>query len=142
MPPNREKNAETRRELAAAMSTLAGRPPPTGQRPLTGRERAAVLMLALGEQSGGKIWSMLDDDELRDLSVAISGIGAIDLRITIGNSKCCGKGSWSAIGQTTMRCSLVESSCAVTFGSRIARSRVTMKSVSESSICRAISGST
>jgi len=64
-----EKNpAEAQRDLAAAMSTLASRPAPTGKRPLTGRERAAVLMLALGEQYSAKIWGMLDDDELRELS--------------------------------------------------------------------------
>ena len=74
-----EKNfADTQRDLAAAMSTLASRPAPTGKRPLTGRERAAVLMLALGEQYGAKIWGMLDDDELRELSVAMSAIGAIE----------------------------------------------------------------
>jgi flagellar motor switch protein FliG len=73
-----EKNsADTQRDLAAAMSTLASRPAPTGKRPLTGRERAAVLMLALGEQYGAKIWGMLDD-ELRELSVAMSAIGAIE----------------------------------------------------------------
>ena len=74
-----EKNsADTQRDLAAAMSTLASRPAPTGKRPLTGRERAAVLMLALGEQYGAKTWGMLDDDELRELSVAMSAIGAIE----------------------------------------------------------------
>jgi flagellar motor switch protein FliG len=74
-----EKNpAEAQRDLAAAMSMLASRPAPTGKRPLTGRERAAVLMLALGEQYSAKIWGMLDDDELRELSVAMSGIGAIE----------------------------------------------------------------
>ena len=42
------------------------RPAPSAdKRQLTGPERAAVLMLALGEQHGAKIWSMLDDDELR-----------------------------------------------------------------------------
>ena len=30
----------------------------------------AILMLALGEQYGGKVWSLLDDDEVRELSVA------------------------------------------------------------------------
>jgi flagellar motor switch protein FliG len=35
-------------------------------------------MLALGEQFGGRIWKMLDDDELRTLSVTMSSLGAID----------------------------------------------------------------
>jgi flagellar motor switch protein FliG len=35
-------------------------------------------MLALGEQHGGKIWNMLDDDELRELSVVMSTLGTIE----------------------------------------------------------------
>ena len=45
---------------------------------LTGPERAAVLMLSLGEQYGGKIWGLLDDDELRQLSIVMSTLGTID----------------------------------------------------------------
>src|SRR6185295_6081243 len=52
--------------------------PAGASRALTGPERAAVLMLALGEQHGGKIWSMLDDDELRELSVVLSTLGTIE----------------------------------------------------------------
>ena len=48
------------------------------RRKLTGPERAAVLMLALGEQHGGKIWGMLDDDELRELSIVMSTLGTIE----------------------------------------------------------------
>ena len=44
---------------------------------LNGPQRAAVLMLALGEQHGAKIWGLLDDDELRELSVVMSTIGTI-----------------------------------------------------------------
>jgi flagellar motor switch protein FliG len=47
-------------------------------RQLTGPERAAVLMLALGEQHGSKIWQMLDDDELREISIVMSALGTID----------------------------------------------------------------
>jgi len=52
-----------------------------GGRRLTGPERAAVLMLALGEQHGSKIWGMLDDDELRELSVVMSTLGTIDAAV-------------------------------------------------------------
>src|SRR5580658_3745591 len=48
------------------------------KRQLTGPQRAAVLLLALGEQHGAKIWSMLDDDELRQLSIVMSTIGTIE----------------------------------------------------------------
>jgi flagellar motor switch protein FliG len=47
-------------------------------RKLTGPERAAILMLALGDQHGAKIWSLLDDDELRELSILMSTLGTID----------------------------------------------------------------
>ena len=49
-----------------------------GLRRLTGPERAAVFMLALGEQYGGKVWNLLDDDELRSLSVTMSTLGTVD----------------------------------------------------------------
>ena len=67
-------------EIASALASLAGKATnisPT-KRPLRGPERAAVLLLALGEHHGAKIWSMLDDDELRQISVLMSTIGTID----------------------------------------------------------------
>jgi flagellar motor switch protein FliG len=71
-----------RRDIAGLMATLASRhSEKSGGRQLSGPERAAVLMLALGEQHGGKIWSMLDDDELRQLSVVMSTIGTIDAEL-------------------------------------------------------------
>ena len=61
-------------EIANLVATLAGRQSQqTGAgRQLTGPERAAVLMLALGEQHGEKVWKLLDDDELRQLSIVMS----------------------------------------------------------------------
>ena len=35
-------------------------------------------MLALGETHGGKIWALLDDDELRQLSIVMSTLGTVD----------------------------------------------------------------
>src|ERR1044071_6707003 len=66
--------------LANAVAALAGRPGANNEtgRKLTGPERAAVLMLALGEQHGGKIWSLLDDDELRELSIVMSQLGTVE----------------------------------------------------------------
>jgi flagellar motor switch protein FliG len=73
------KQAE--KEIENLVATLASRQAAnTGPktRSLTGPERAAVLMLALGEQYGGKIWSLLDDDELRELSIVMSTLGTVD----------------------------------------------------------------
>src|SRR6186713_1081807 len=67
-------------EIENLVATLAGRQhdgrKPTKQ--LTGPERAAVLMLALGEQHGAKIWNLLDDDDLRQISIVMSTLGNVD----------------------------------------------------------------
>ena len=81
----REKSegGDAQREITRALASLASRPvaAPTGKRQLKGPERAAVLMLALGEQHGAKIWGMLDDDELRQISVVMSTIGTIEAEL-------------------------------------------------------------
>jgi flagellar motor switch protein FliG len=46
---------------------------------LAGPRRAAILMLALGEQYGGKIWSLLDDEEVRQLSLEMSTLGTVEV---------------------------------------------------------------
>src|SRR5262245_9934227 len=66
-------------DIANTVATLAQRQAGrTKVTKLSGPKRAAVLMLALGEQYGGKIWTMLDDDELRELSIVMSSLGTID----------------------------------------------------------------
>src|SRR5688572_11619717 len=66
-------------EIADLVATLAGRQAAGGpERRLTGPERAAVLMLALGEKHGDKEWKLLDDDELRQLSIVMSTIGTVE----------------------------------------------------------------
>jgi flagellar motor switch protein FliG len=70
---------QSKREIASTMAALASRSTEhKNARRLTGPERAAVLMLALGDQHGGKIWGMLDDDELRELSIVMSTLGTIE----------------------------------------------------------------
>ncbi|MGE0847100.1 MAG: flagellar motor switch protein FliG [Flavobacteriaceae bacterium] len=48
---------------------------------LSGVDRAAVLMLALGHDFGGKIWQGLDDDEIRELSIAMSRLGKVQIDV-------------------------------------------------------------
>ena len=75
VPVDQKKQAE----VANLVAALAHRPPePSHARMLTGPERAAVLMLSLGEQYGSKIWGLLDDDELRQLSITMSSLGMIE----------------------------------------------------------------
>src|SRR5262247_401793 len=76
---SKKDSKTTREDIGGLMAELSKRP--AGQervRKLTGPERAAVLMLSLGEQYGAKIFSLLDDDELRELSVVMSTLGTIE----------------------------------------------------------------
>src|SRR3954451_15309934 len=61
--------------ISALASRQANRPK---SKPLTGPKRAAILMLALGEQYGGKVWALLDDDEVRELSIHMSTLGTVE----------------------------------------------------------------
>ena len=66
-------------DITTVIASLASRQSnrPKAQ-PLSGPKRAAILMLALGEQYGGKVWSLLDDDEVRELSIHMSTLGTVE----------------------------------------------------------------
>src|SRR5205807_905527 len=65
-------------DITSVIANLSTRQIGRPKTKITGRKRAAILMLALGEQYGGKIWSMLDDDEVKDLSIAMSTLGTVE----------------------------------------------------------------
>src|SRR6266853_2881147 len=66
-------------DITTVISALASRQSSRPKsKPLAGPKRAAILMLALGEQYGGKVWSLLDDDEVRELSVHMSTLGTVE----------------------------------------------------------------
>ena len=73
-------DGEVREDIGGLMAELASRPQvaTANKRKLTGPERAAVLMLALGERLGTKVFALLDDDELREISVVMSTLGTIE----------------------------------------------------------------
>src|SRR3954471_1604656 len=77
VPQTTQNNTSS--EIASVVAALASR---QGNRPkskpMSGPKRAAVLMLALGEQYGGKVWALLDDDEVRELSSHMSNLGTIE----------------------------------------------------------------
>ena len=66
-------------DISAVIANLASRQAnrPKGEK-ISGPKRAAILMLALGEQYGGKVWSLLDDDEVRELSMHMSTLGTVE----------------------------------------------------------------
>jgi flagellar motor switch protein FliG len=46
-------------------------------RSLSGPERAAIFLLSLGEEHGAKLWAMLDEDEVKELSQLMSNLGTV-----------------------------------------------------------------
>ena len=46
-------------------------------RALSGAERAAVIMLSLGEDHSAKIWSMMDEEEIKEVSQVMSNLGSV-----------------------------------------------------------------
>jgi flagellar motor switch protein FliG len=46
-------------------------------RSLSGAERAAIVMLSLGEEHSSKIWQMMDEDEIKEVSQIMSNLGSI-----------------------------------------------------------------
>jgi flagellar motor switch protein FliG len=63
----------TERGAASAAAAAIAKP-----RVLTGPEKAAIIMLVLGEKHGAKVWPLMDDDEIRTISLAMSQLGSID----------------------------------------------------------------
>ena len=46
-------------------------------RTLSGPQKAAVMMLALGEDHSAPLWAMLDEDEIKEISQTMSNLGTI-----------------------------------------------------------------
>ena len=59
------------------MSKLAKTPVKEDIRTLTGAERAAIIMLSLGEDHSQKIWEMMDEDEIKEVSQVMSNLGSV-----------------------------------------------------------------
>jgi flagellar motor switch protein FliG len=74
--PQASNTADITTVISALASRQNGRPK---SQPLSGPKRAAILMLALGEQYGGKVWGLLGDDEVRELSVHMSTLGTVEV---------------------------------------------------------------
>jgi flagellar motor switch protein FliG len=63
--------ATTRRDIKSSMPVEK----------ISGPERAAIVLLSLGEEYGRQLWSTLDDDELRSISIAMSRLGKVDSEV-------------------------------------------------------------
>ncbi|MFL2770252.1 MAG: flagellar motor switch protein FliG [Rhodospirillaceae bacterium] len=50
-------------------------------RSLTGPQKAAIMMLSLGEEQAGRLFSMMEDEEIRELSQIMSGLGTVGAKL-------------------------------------------------------------
>src|SRR3569833_1043763 len=48
---------------------------------LSGAERAAIIMLSLGEEHSEKIWTLLDEEEIKEISQVMSNLGSISATV-------------------------------------------------------------
>jgi flagellar motor switch protein FliG len=46
-------------------------------RALSGAERAAIVLMSLGEEHSAQIWKLLDEDEVKEISQVMSNLGAV-----------------------------------------------------------------
>lgn len=49
---------------------------------VSGPEKAAILLLALGEEHGPSIWEKLDDEEIKEVSQIMSSLGTVNSTLT------------------------------------------------------------
>ena len=50
-------------------------------RSLTGAERAAIIMLSLGEEHSQQIWQMMDEEEIKEVSQVMSNLGSVSANL-------------------------------------------------------------
>jgi len=50
-------------------------------RSLSGTEKAAIVLLSLGEEHGAHVWRMFDDDEVREISQVMSTLGTVSAAV-------------------------------------------------------------
>ncbi len=53
----------------------------TEYRALTGAQKAAVLMLALGEEQSARLFGLMEDDEIKEISAAVATLGPVSAEI-------------------------------------------------------------
>ena len=46
-------------------------------RSLSGAERSAIIMLSLGEENSAKLWQMMDEEEIKEISQVMSNLGSV-----------------------------------------------------------------
>ena len=50
-------------------------------RDLTGPQKAAIMLLSLGEEQSSRLFAMMDDEEIRELSIIMASLGTVNSNI-------------------------------------------------------------
>lgn len=50
-------------------------------RAISGAEKAAIMMLAVGEEGASRLFGLMDDEEIREISQSMANLGTIDSKI-------------------------------------------------------------
>ena len=55
---------------------------------LSGQQKAAILMLSLDEERSASIFALMDDEEIKELSVIMASLGKVNSNV-VGHHHCC-----------------------------------------------------
>src|SRR5258707_4791579 len=50
-------------------------------RSLTGPEKAAILMMSLGEEHAGRLFELMDDEEIKEISQTMANLGTVSANL-------------------------------------------------------------
>lgn len=64
--------------MAETLHAIATNEAPVNASDMSGPQKAAALLLALGEEHGKEIWTRLDEEEVRTVSVAMAQLGEME----------------------------------------------------------------
>lgn len=56
---------------------MADKKGPTGQQ-LSGAEKSAILLLSIGEENAAKIFELMEEEEIKEVSYAMTNLGSVD----------------------------------------------------------------
>ncbi len=50
-------------------------------RSLTGRQKAAIVIMAIGEERATKLFSLMDEEEIKELSQSMASLGSVNSKV-------------------------------------------------------------
>ena len=56
----------------------------TDLRGVNGRDKAAILMLAIGEENAAKMFALMDEEEIKEISQSMATLGTVNAELVEG----------------------------------------------------------